>query len=322
MPFHLVFQPKRIIEAMNRYLLFILFTLIAISACKKPKDEKVQTFRYSNPNTEMVPENAASNSENEHQSFGDKKPRKEKQGKVSRRIEEEDRQGLELPAKLKDRSENMLKKQGFAVSYNNKYNCPNYVAWHLNSKRLKGNAHRTKFEEDPRVAKSNRVQWYDYDGSGYDRGHMCPAADNKWNQDATNETFLMSNICPQSHNLNEGVWNDLEQKCRSWAWRGKDLYIVCGPIFDNKHPKTIGKSQKVRIAVPDRFFKVVLSASDEVTAIGFIYPNSSTNLPMSDYCVSVDSIEAITGIDFYHILDDELEDIIEAECNPRKWGIQ
>ena len=306
---------------MNRLIFIIFSILITLTACKRDKDDKLQTFRYTNPKAEntTVKENTAVN---EPLRLNDRDNSTKKPGRVNRNLEENDRRGLELPAKLKDRSENMLKRRGFTVSYNNKYNCPNYVAWHLNSSRLKGNSHRTKFEEDPQVAKGHRVQWYDYDGSGYDRGHMCPAGDNKWNQDATDETFLMSNICPQVHNLNEGVWNDLEQKCRSWAWKGKDLYIVCGPIYDTKNPKTIGKSQKVRIAVPDRFFKVVLSASDYTTAIGFIYPNRNTNLPMRDYCVSVDSIEAITGIDFYHVLDDDLEDLIEAECSPGKWGIQ
>lgn len=306
---------------MNRQIIIILTLLLTLAACKKKQsDDEVQTFRYSDTKVDN-PAPTTNTPRQDAMQGVDRNEGQEKIRPVSREIGMDKRQGLEMPAKLKDRSESMLRKQGFTVSYNNKTHCPNYVAWHLNSKRLKGNSRRTKFEEDTKVARGHRVQWYDYDGSGYDRGHMCPAADNKWNQTATDETFLMSNICPQSHDLNEGVWNDLEQQCRTWAWRGKDLYIVCGPIFDSKHPKTIGKS-KVRISVPDRFFKVVLSASGDASAIGFIYPNTNTYEPMSDYCVSVDSIEAITGIDFYHILDDDLEDLIEAECNPRKWGIR
>lgn len=310
---------------MNRHLIFLLSILMVFASCKKPKDNKdnnVQTFSYPTSENSGIQEGESTSLAEIPQVEDKQVGKRERPRDIDRRITSEERRGLELPAKLKDRSEDMLKKQAFTVSYNNKTHCPNYVAWHLNSKRLKGNSRRTKFEEDTQLAKGHRVQWYDFDGSGYDRGHMCPAADNKWDQDATNETFLMSNICPQSHNLNEGVWNDLEQRCRTWAWRGKDLYIVCGPIFDSKNPKTIGKNKKVRIAVPDRFFKVVLSASDDAMAIGFIYPNDDTNLPMSDYCVSVDSIEAITGIDFYHILDDDVEDLIEAECKPSQWGIR
>ena len=105
---------------MNRQLLFLLSVIIILVACKKPKDEKVQTFRYSNPNAEMTSENLQGTSSDE--TLTDKKPKTVNKGKVNRNLTFEDRKGLELPAKLKDRSENMLKKQGFAVSYNNKYN--------------------------------------------------------------------------------------------------------------------------------------------------------------------------------------------------------
>lgn len=283
---------------MKRPLILFLSCIVALSSC-----ENHRVGKNMPPNNQLTGEASVAEP-------------------IDRTIESHEREGLEMPASLDDRFESVLEKQSFTVSYNSQYKCPNYVAWNLYAQRVKGDAERVRFEEDTLVEKRNRVQWYDYSDSGYDRGHMCPAADNKWSQSATNETFLMTNICPQSHNLNAGLWNDLELLCRHWAEQGKDLYIVCGPIFDSENPKTIGKYHDRRIAVPDRFFKVVLSATGDAATIGFIYPNDDCNLPMSEYCVSVDSIESVTGIDFYHILEDELEDLVEAECNPALWGIK
>ena len=226
-------------------------------------------------------------------------------------------EGLELPGKLKDRSERILRRKGYTCSYNVKTHCANYVAWHLTKERLKGNVRRSdKFMADYDIPEKDRVEWYDFQRTGYDRGHLCPAADNRWDERAMEESFLMTNICPQSHRLNEGVWNDLEETCRMWARDGEDIYVACGPIFDSPTPKTIGDRNR-RVSVPDRFFKVVLSLCDEPYTIGFIYPNDDCPQPVFKYAVSVDEVERITGIDFFCKLDDTTEDSLEAECQPR-----
>lgn len=213
-------------------------------------------------------------------------------------------------------------KNSFIVSYNMKTKCPNYVAWQLTKERVKGQVTRTdEFIGDDVIAEASRVESYDYNGSGYDRGHMCPAADNRHDEMSMLQSFMMTNICPQDHDFNAGDWNDLEMQCRRWVKAYSDLFIVCGPIFDSKTPKTIGKRKNVKIAVPDRFFKVILMLGRQPKTIGFIYPNANTNKDMRDYCVSVDRVEAITGIDFYPSLPDDIEKKIEKECNPSAWGI-
>ena len=135
------------------------------------------------------------------------------------------------------------------------------------------------------------------------------------------ESFCMTNICPQNHNLNVGLWNDLEIQCRSWAKNYGTVYICCGPIFDNNNPKTIGQRRNMRIAVPDRFFKVVLTMGRVPKAIGFIFPNKACSGDMRDYAVSVDKVEREANMDFFFQLDDKQEKQLEKECNPAAWGI-
>ena len=132
------------------------------------------------------------------------------------------------------------------------------------------------------------------------------------------ESFLFTNICPQAPQLNRGDWNEMEQACRKWAKQEGALYIVCGPIFYKNSKKTIGKN---RVSVPDAFFKVVLCMTGEPKAIGFIYKNGDGNRPKGDYANSVDEVERITGIDFFHALPDDIENKVEATCNPDDWNI-
>lgn len=229
---------------------------------------------------------------------------------------------LEQPGPIDKSPEFILFKSSFIVSYNIRTLCPNYVAWKLTPNRINGDVKRSdNFMEDMVMVDRSRVTTQDYAGSGYDRGHMCPAGDNKHDQKAMEESFLMTNICPQSHNLNAGDWKELEEQCRRWVNDYSELYIVAGPIFDKKEPARIGKRKTVKIAVPDRFFKVVLMMGANPKALGFIYPNSTTNKEMRSYAVSVDEVERITGIDFYPNLPDDIERRVERECKPAAWGI-
>lgn len=229
---------------------------------------------------------------------------------------------LERPAALKKTSETMLFKSQFTISYNTQTFCPNYVCWRLTSDRAQGRVPRSNnFHPDLGMPEHLRIDTYDYNSSGYDRGHMCPAGDNKNMEQAMDESFSMTNICPQSHSLNAGAWSILEAQCRSWAINYDTLYICCGPIYDREKPKTIGRRKQMKVAVPDRFFKVVLTLGRVPKAIGFIYPNQGCDGDMREYAVSVDEVERVTGIDFFYQLDNKLERKLEKECNPSAWGI-
>lgn len=226
---------------------------------------------------------------------------------------------LEIPATKGGDKEMILKRSGYTVSYNNATRLPNWVAWHLTAAHTKGNNQRKDigFQEDTEVP-TPRATDTDYRGSGYDRGHMCPAGDNKWSQRAMEQSFLFTNICPQAPQLNRGDWNELEMACRKWAKQYGDIYIVCGPVLYNKKHKTIGKN---KVVVPEAFFKVVLCMTDTPKAIGFIYKNTDGNRPKGDYANSVDEVERITGLDFFPSLPDKVERKVEAECNPDDWDL-
>ncbi|WP_440421227.1 DNA/RNA non-specific endonuclease [Prevotella merdae] len=228
-------------------------------------------------------------------------------------------ESIELPAPLTSVPEQILVRKGYTVSYNKDRRVPNWVAWHLTAAHLKGSVKRSdaSFHEDEEVPMPRAID-YDYVRSGYDRGHMCPAGDNKWSAKAMDESFLFTNVCPQAPQLNRGDWNEMEQACRKWAKENGDIYIVCGPIFYKKRAKTIGKN---KVAVPDAFFKVVLTMKGKPKAIGFIYKNGDGNRPKGDYANSVDEVERITGIDFFPSLPDKIEKQVEAQCNPDDWNI-
>lgn len=229
---------------------------------------------------------------------------------------------LEQPASLGNAKETLIYKTQFLISYNTARLCPNYVCWSLDANRAYGKVQRTNnFHGDPSMREEIRVEHFDYNGSGYDRGHMCPAGDNKNTAKAMDESFCMTNMCPQNHDLNTGAWNDLEMQCRSWAKNYGTLYICCGPIFDSDTPKAFGQRRNIRIAVPDRFFKVILTLGRVPKAIGFIYPNKPCNGDMRQYAVPVDRVEKETGIDFFHRLEDKLEKELERDCSPAAWGI-
>lgn len=224
----------------------------------------------------------------------------------------------ELPATGKGASGQLLERRGYTTSYNATTRNPNWVAWHLTRGHTNGSCQRTGilFTEDLSV-KEPRATNNDYYNSRYDRGHMCPAGNNKWDATAMNESFLFTNICPQNHGLNKYEWNDVEQLCRSWARKYDAVDIVCGPVYtDTKTPKTIGRN---RVRVPDAFFKVVLRRGQQPCAIGFLFSNEGRKQPLREAVRTVDEIEKLTGYDFFHLLDNRTEQCIEAHASLSEW---
>lgn len=226
--------------------------------------------------------------------------------------------GLEMtivPANV--RSE-IVRHTGYVVSHNSKLKVPNWVGYELTEREVNGtNPRDDDFQPDPDV-KGHKAQLADYKGSGYDRGHMAPAADMKWSKKVMRESFYLSNMCPQDPSLNRGDWNDLEEKVRKWARRDSAIVVVCGPIL-SKRPETIGRG---KVAVPKAFFKVILSPySQSPSAIGFVMPNTSGNNPLRSYAMTVDEVERLTSFDFFSALPDSLEDAVEAKCDLKYWNL-
>ena len=221
-----------------------------------------------------------------------------------------------IPQNIKNVSHQFLRRKSYFSSYNKETLCPNWVAWRLNASQIDGkNPRDNNYYEDEDVPKP-RATNFDYKGSGWSHGHMCPAADNKWDNIAMKESNLMTNICPQDKSLNSGLWNKIEQDCRKWAKIYGDLYIVCGPVFFNCEHRAIGSN---KVLIPEAFFKVVLRMQPTPMAIGYIVRNSDTAKKRDLYINTVDEVERITGIDFYPALPDSIENEVESYSNIDEW---
>lgn len=233
--------------------------------------------------------------------------------------EKEDIAGdLERPILITSRPEQIINHAGYSVSFNSEWHIPNWVSYELTQDETMGNLKRTdKFVIDPEVSSICATN-EDYSHSGYDRGHMAPAADMKWNSTVMKECFYFSNMCPQKHSLNAGRWKTLEEKVRDWAQQDSAIVVICGPIVEKGY-QTIGSN---KVVVPQRFFKVILAPySRSPKAIGFIMKNDKEALPLGSYAVTVDSVEKLTGMDFFSALPDDIENKVESNMNTSTWGL-
>ena len=224
----------------------------------------------------------------------------------------------ELPYISKD--DIIIRHTGYELSYNMTTNCPNWVAWELTGQEAESNEIKRidSFKPDKQIPKSNRVYPAEYKNSGYDKGHMCPAADMKWSTQSMEDSFYMTNMCPQSPTLNRQWWQHLEDACRRWAMNDGRIYICCGPVYYGENKTFIGN--KVLVQVPDAFFKVVVSLKEgNERGIGFIYWNDDSRQIMSDVVMTINDIEFLTGFDFFTNVDDAIEERIESEANLKLW---
>lgn len=215
---------------------------------------------------------------------------------------------IEMPRTRRGAKEQILKRKGYAVSYNPDWLIANWVAYEITADEAYARGERgSGFEADPDI-RGRKALPRDYVRSGYDRGHLAPAGDMKWNYRAMQETFYLTNICPQNHELNSGLWNDLEQAVRRWARREGPIWVCTGPMV-GKNARRVGYNG---VAVPDKFFKAVCRRRNgHYQAIAYIFDNRPLPGNFQDYAISVDSLEAITGHDFFPALPDEEENRME-----------
>lgn len=226
-------------------------------------------------------------------------------------------EGLEkviLPTTLVEQLKNYT---GFTVSFNKDNHTPNYVAWELLGTEVTNEVDRSDwFWKDESVV--GCPEYKDYTGSGYDRGHMCPAADQKWSQEAMWDCFVMANMCPQKNELNAGAWETLESKTRQWAKRDSAVVVIAGPIYEGNAQKRIGN---IGVRVPDAFFKALLAPYvANPRAIAFVYPNMASPGNMQDYAMSVDELEELLGYDLFSTLPDDIEKKVEASYSFTEWN--
>ena len=209
----------------------------------------------------------------------------------------------------------------YILSYNSNTLIANWVAYELTAEETDGpwNRKGLRFLPDPECH-NKQADNEDYRNSGYSRGHLAPAGDMKWDSLAMIESFYYTNCVPQDKELNNGKWNQLEMKARSWAMEYGRVYIVCGPAFLNEDTLRIGHNS---VAVPDACFKALLVPTDKGhSAIAFLMRNGGESRSVKECALTVDELEVIIGIDLFYNLPDSEEDSVESKVIWEDWGLQ
>jgi endonuclease G len=204
----------------------------------------------------------------------------------------------------------------YTLSYNEKYEQANWVCYTLtDSMVLNGGEERSNQFKSDILVPTGSAKTSDYTKSGYDRGHLCPAADMGFNHKAMLESFMMSNVSPQKPDFNRGIWKGLETEVRRWAKKEHQIVVVTGPVF-NDNKGTIGTD---KVLVPGYFFKIIYDATGEPKLISFVLPNEKSDRPLTDFAVTTDEVEKLTGFDFFSQLPDSLESRLESNVDLSGW---
>lgn len=205
--------------------------------------------------------------------------------------------------------------KAYTLEYSEEHEQPLWVAYLLTREYVNGTQPRTNdFREDTDIATVS-AQLEDYRRSGYSRGHLCPAGDMKWDYQAMSESFLMSNMSPQTSAFNDGVWKRMEEQTRRWAQYYDSLYVVTGPVLQ-PGLTTIGEN---KVSVPDYYYKIVYDPRRQEAICFLVAQDDAKGKILEDYITTIDEVESCTGLDFFPQLPDEIETKIESQCDKKKW---
>ncbi len=218
---------------------------------------------------------------------------------------------LLIPISVNEKRE-LIQHTYYQLEYDEAHEQAAWVFYVLTTESINGLAERkNKFKPDGKV-RCGSATLIDYKGSGYDRGHLCPAGAMKINQKAMDESFYMSNMSPQLPSFNRGKWKQLEAQVRKWVEKEDTLFVVTGPILSD----SLGVIGVNKVTIPASYYKVVYAPNKEKKMIAFIMPNHKIENSIFEYVVTVDEVELKTGIDFFSGLPDELELKLESEIVP------
>lgn len=215
-------------------------------------------------------------------------------------------------------SDQMIDRSGFALGYSSRRRQALWVSYILTAEHLNGPQVRrsNKFRPDP-LLKFDPVRPQQYNRTGFDRGHLAPASDMTYSRETMEQSFFMTNISPQLPACNRGVWKRIETQIREWARQESRLYVITGPIFSGE----TRFMKNTDISIPDAFYKVALDMTPPMKMIAFIVPNRASKKPIRSFVVTVDEIEAITGMNFFSNLDDGMEDELEKRSEFVEWKV-
>lgn len=226
-------------------------------------------------------------------------------------------------------SQNYIKHSALFLEYAEEYEQAKWVAHILTPDVITGTAYRSNdFREDPLVTTGTAVEAdyflktpkgngeFDYDGFGFDRGHLAPSADFRWSKKALSESYFYSNMSPQRPGFNRESWAELEGAMRGYVQDHptNQLYIVTGPVLKEGLP-TVERAIN-KLAIPEMYFKVVLDLKGG-KAIGFLMPNQKATYPLISFAKSIDEIEEITGLNFFSKIENEAD--IEKSLDKVHW---
>jgi len=211
----------------------------------------------------------------------------------------------------------IVDRTGYALGYSEYHEQASWVVYRLTAEEVKTKAVKRddSFKEDPAIP-TGSATLADYRGSGYDRGHLAPAADMGYSIQTMEESFYMSNMSPQSPDFNRGVWKLLEEQVRSFAVAEGDIYVVTGPVLPKTKTLTIGAN---KVTVPRAYYKVIYDRTPPEKMLGFVLPNEGSNRPLKDFAVTVDKVEEITGLDFFSELPPEKQAQLEGSITVNAW---
>lgn len=214
-------------------------------------------------------------------------------------------------------ADSIIEREGYALGNIEKHEQPAWVQYIMTGEAVSRRAAKRgdDFRPDP-VVPTGSATPQDYTRSGYDRGHLAPAADMSFSGKTMSESFYMSNMSPQTPQFNRGIWSKLEKQVRHFATKEKRIVVVTGPILPAEKTITIGAN---KVTVPQYYYKVIYDTTPPEKMIGFVLPNKGSSAGLRTFVVTVDRVEELTGLDFFSAVPKEKQEQMERTITVENW---
>ena len=215
------------------------------------------------------------------------------------------------------RADTIIDRPGYALGYIEYHEQPAWVIYIMTQTEATTKAAKrtNKFRSDPEIPTGSATA-ADYRRSGYDRGHLAPAADMAFSGRTMADSFFFSNMSPQKPAFNRGIWKELESLVRYFAITERKIVVVTGPILPKEKTVTIGANQ---VTVPTHYYKVIFDLTPPQKMIGFILPNEGSHEPLATFAVTVDAVEKATGLNFFSRVPKEEQERLERTISVKAW---
>ena len=212
--------------------------------------------------------------------------------------------------------DNLISHNYYSFSYSEQHKQAEWVYYKLNASQLNPTVKRkNNFRKDPKLIK-NSADLKDYKSSGYDRGHLAPAADMKYNSNSMSESFYLSNVSPQLPSFNRGIWKRIEKQIREWSYMYGELIVITGPVLECENFGKIGTNS---VTIPKWYYKVVIDPYNYKRNLAILIENTGSSNSVKSYVITIDQLEEFSGIDFFYRLPDLIEESFESSKSLNLW---